>query len=207
MEALSDTPLLRVQGMQPVKLDDELTGYTVTFDIGTGRKDSIVELDSCKVKSFQVEALQGGSVKILFTVQAANLKEKDFGRLCTLIDCEVSLLMLPPEDEQQASRPDGVGRRRAGGLRHALRRDMAAIWKYPLTLSPLQLIHTPRVFRPLSVQVQDGVPTIWAEVEPGGGIDRAVTIVGTGGEVPPFAGPFLGTVQLGEFVWHVYVQK
>lgn len=102
--SISDTPVLRVQGMQPVKLDDELTGYNVTFDIGTGRKDSIVSLDGCKVKGFQVEALQGGSVKVLFTVQATNVKEKDFGRLCVLIDCEVSLLMLPP-DESQPSLP------------------------------------------------------------------------------------------------------
>jgi hypothetical protein len=100
VEAVSDTPVLRVQGMQPVKLDDELTGYTVTFDIGTGRKDSIVELEGCKVKSFQIEAMEGGSVKITFTAQAQNVRERDFGKLCTLIDCEVSLILIPPEEVQ-----------------------------------------------------------------------------------------------------------
>jgi hypothetical protein len=101
VDAVSPTPLLRVEGLQPIRLDDELTGYTVVFDIGTGRKDSIVELDGCKVKSFQVEALQGGSVKILLTAQASNLKERDFGKLCMLIDCEVSLCLLPPDEPQQ----------------------------------------------------------------------------------------------------------
>jgi len=108
VDAISPTPVLRVEGMQPVRLDDELTGYTVVFDIGTGRKDAIVELDGCKVKSFQIEALQGGSVKILLTAQANNLKERDFGKLCMLIDCEVSLCLLPPDEPQQAGIPGAL---------------------------------------------------------------------------------------------------
>jgi hypothetical protein len=57
-------------------------------------------LEGCKLKGFQVDALQGGSVKILYTVQAANVSERAFGKLCTLIDCEVSLMMVPPDEEQ-----------------------------------------------------------------------------------------------------------
>jgi hypothetical protein len=37
--------------------------------------------------------------------RAAGLKERDFGRLCMLMDCEVALILLPPEEAQPALVP------------------------------------------------------------------------------------------------------
>ena len=78
------------------------------------------------------------------------------------------------------------------------------IHKYPLSLQREQKIDTPFDWRFLTVQMQNGVITIWAEVIPDGKtIARPVYIVGTGHDVPKF-GSYRGTVQDGSFVWHVY---
>ncbi len=92
----SDTPLLRLDGLQPIGLDDELTGYTVTFDLGMGRKESVVELFLAKLNKFQITPLQGGSVRVHWRVQAAGIKEREYGKLCTLIDAEVGVKLEPP---------------------------------------------------------------------------------------------------------------
>lgn len=102
VEAVSDTPALRVPGLAPVHLEDELTGYTVTIDLGTGRKESIVELGGCKLNAFSIEPLQGGSVKIGWRVQAAGLKEREIGKLGVLIDCETAVRLEPPAVAQDA---------------------------------------------------------------------------------------------------------
>lgn len=60
----------------------------------------------------------------------------------------------------------------------------------------------------LTFQVQgeyEPVPTLWAEVDPNA--DRAWTtfwLVGTGFDVPPGVVRYVGTVQTGSFVWHLY---
>jgi hypothetical protein len=96
VEPVSDLPLLRISGLEPIRLADELTGYTVTVDIGLGRKESLVELVGCKVNAFVVEALQGGSVRIGFRVQASGLKEREIGKLGVLVDCDTAVKLEPP---------------------------------------------------------------------------------------------------------------
>ena len=93
---LTDTPLLRIKGLEPLRLSDDLSGYTVTVDLGLGRKESQVELTGCKVNAFSITALQGGSVKIGFRVQASHLKEREIGKLGVLIDTETSIKLEPP---------------------------------------------------------------------------------------------------------------
>ncbi len=104
VEATSPTPLLRLEGIDPIHLQDELTGYTATFDIGTGRKESIVELVSCKLADFVVEALQGGTVRGNFKVQKAGVAEREIGKLGVLIDCECGLVLEPPIDGGEAQK-------------------------------------------------------------------------------------------------------
>lgn len=99
IDPATETPLLRLEGIEPIHLQDELTGYGVTFDIGTGRKDSIVQLDGCKLADFVVEPLQGGTVRVNFKIQKAGVDEKQIGKLGVLIDCEVGLTLTPPDPE------------------------------------------------------------------------------------------------------------
>lgn len=57
----------------------------------------------------------------------------------------------------------------------------------------------------LSIQTQNGRGCLWAEVEMTAPIrKRAFMIVGTGHEIPALCGGYVGTYQVGHFVWHVY---
>lgn len=101
VEQLTETPLLRVEGLEPIRLQDELTGYLVTFDIGLGRPESIVELAGAKLCDFVIEAMQGGSARISFKAKAAHVSKREIGELGVLIDSEVSVLLEPPRAQQE----------------------------------------------------------------------------------------------------------
>ena len=78
------------------------------------------------------------------------------------------------------------------------------IHKYPIA-TPLAGIAAPRGWRVLTVQMQDDVPTIWAEVNPDAVWDtHLIEVVGTGHPLPDEPRTYLGTVQRGPLVWHVY---
>ncbi len=88
---------------------------------------------------------------------------------------------------------------------------MKTIYKYKLALTDSQVIKAPRDFTALSVGLQAGEICLWAEVETESPrVPRRVWIQGTGN---PFAesmtdwsclAGFVGTVQIGLFVWHIY---
>ena len=87
---------------------------------------------------------------------------------------------------------------------------MATIWKYPLQLVDVQAIQTPRLATLLTVQLQNGVPTLWAMVhEKEIPETRYIAIYGTGTPITRnisslFTINFLGTVQMDGFVWHFF---
>lgn len=67
---------------------------------------------------------------------------------------------------------------------------------------------TGRVERWLTVQMQGGRITVWYEVdlsEPEMTTEAIFQLVGTGHPVSSSAAEYLGTVQDGTFVWHVYL--
>lgn len=86
----------------------------------------------------------------------------------------------------------------------------AVIWKYPLDRLEMRL-RVPAGAVLLTVQVQRGVPTVWARVNPDPNApqeERAVVLVPTGGGngmIHP-EWRYLGTIQLhdGEFVAHAF---
>jgi hypothetical protein len=85
---------------------------------------------------------------------------------------------------------------------------MKTIWKFPLEVTDVQSVRMPRGARILCVQVQGGVPCLWAEVDPqAASEDRTLRIYGTGhpmaeGEQRVYIGTFQ-LVQM-EMVFHVY---
>lgn len=83
---------------------------------------------------------------------------------------------------------------------------MRTIYKYPLLLTDSQILHLPSSAKPLSAQLQGDQLCLWAEVEDewNPGKEVVISIVGTGHPIPPGAVNYLGTVQQGPFVWHVY---
>lgn len=88
---------------------------------------------------------------------------------------------------------------------------MRAIWKFPLQLVDYQEVIVPGGVGPLCVQVQDGAPCLWAEVDPDASSGAlAVMIFGTGhaldeSEHKRFR--YLSTFQMhgGALVFHAYV--
>ncbi len=90
---------------------------------------------------------------------------------------------------------------------------MRAIWKYaipdpiggPSGIYGKFTLEMPKGAVVLTVAVQEARPTIWVEVETAAGQEPLeFFVVGTGKEFPPFVGRFVGTFNIGAFVWHLY---
>lgn len=79
------------------------------------------------------------------------------------------------------------------------------IWKFPLEIKDRNYVQMPAVAQILSVQMQNGVPCIWAMVDPHSEkITRTFLIYGTGHPISPLKKKYLGTTQDPPYVWHVF---
>lgn len=79
------------------------------------------------------------------------------------------------------------------------------IWKVALTITGKQIITVPAYGKILSVQLQAGVVCLWVEVDPTlPRVKRTIRIFGTGHPMNEEERQFIGTVQQGQFVWHVF---
>lgn len=78
------------------------------------------------------------------------------------------------------------------------------IHKFPLQLTDLQQVAMPEGARVLTAQVQSSLICLWASVDPAAKqVNRCFVIAGTG---EPIDGSeqYIGTVQQGGYVWHVF---
>jgi len=85
---------------------------------------------------------------------------------------------------------------------------MRTIWKFPLRAVAHQVVTLPGGGRPIHVGVQDETLCMWATVDtdaPELSID--VLICGTGSPVPEDAPPYIGTVHVSTYVWHVFAER
>ena len=86
---------------------------------------------------------------------------------------------------------------------------MDTIYKFPLKIEDVQIIDMPNDAQILTVQMQDGVPCLWAKVDPNKRMrPYAFRIFGTGHPIPDnFRGVYIGTFQSkgGILVFHVWV--
>jgi hypothetical protein len=86
---------------------------------------------------------------------------------------------------------------------------MRTVWKYELDQHNTEtLLTVPAGAKFLAVGFQGDCLVVWAEVWDSEGKPSAsvvVHVVGTGHEVPERVS-YLGTVQVGAFVFHVYVE-
>jgi hypothetical protein len=82
------------------------------------------------------------------------------------------------------------------------------IWKFPLQLIDTQIISMPYAAKILCVQIQNGVPCLWALCNTNDGVaDVTIDIFGTGHSIMDlFTRTYIGTVQMGGgmLVWHVF---
>lgn len=81
---------------------------------------------------------------------------------------------------------------------------MKTIFKYPL-LEASQTVLMPKGAQVLCVQMQGGNPCIWALVDDrvAGGL-RTFRFYGTGHNMPPNPGEYIGTVQGSGLVFHLF---
>lgn len=88
--------------------------------------------------------------------------------------------------------------------------ETRTIFKWRLNTTDIQEIEVPEGFVPLCVQVQDGDPFLWAQVEPTAPKTLvSIRIVGTGHAYnPEEIGRYIGTYQLmgGSLVFHVFIK-
>lgn len=81
---------------------------------------------------------------------------------------------------------------------------MRTIWKFEAPVDDALTIAMPLGADVLSVQVQAGVPCIWARVDPGMPLEsRAFCWRGTG-HPADVLGPFIGTIQMHTLVFHLF---
>lgn len=76
------------------------------------------------------------------------------------------------------------------------------VWKYDVESGSVSM---PVGAELLSVQMQRGVITLWALVDPAApAVHRSFVVVGTGQDLPDGDLVYRGTIQAGAFVWHVF---
>lgn len=86
---------------------------------------------------------------------------------------------------------------------------MITIHKYPLLIEQQQKVKMRRGFKILSLDVQDGVPCIWALIDDEAElINVPISTYGTGHNIARYGwnawNKFVGTYQLDGFVGHVF---
>lgn len=78
------------------------------------------------------------------------------------------------------------------------------IWKYQIQIVDSFALKMPKGATILCFQMQDGWPQIWATVDPDAEPEeRRFAVVGTGNPMPAVR-DYIGTVQVGRFVWHLF---
>lgn len=89
---------------------------------------------------------------------------------------------------------------------------MKTIWKFPLTVTDVQIVMMPPGAEILSVEIQGGIICLWALIdvkkETQLEVPHQIEIVGTGNPMQQIdhwlSRKFIGTVQQGQFVWHIF---
>lgn len=84
---------------------------------------------------------------------------------------------------------------------------MRTIYKYPLGITDEFWLSLPKDAEILHIGVQEGMPMLWAIVDPEAVWDsRRLLVVGTGHLLPDGASKLthVSTFQEGPFVWHVF---
>lgn len=105
--AVSDSPNLTSVGshLGTLKWLPDMTGYTLTVDLGLGGKRSNIELDDCVLSKWRLTPKEGGTVVAKVNIDAPDVAESAFGKLAKLKSREISILLSPPEVVQQEIDP------------------------------------------------------------------------------------------------------
>jgi hypothetical protein len=103
VDAISDMPSLTAIGQKigVVHWDEELTGYTLTVELGLATKRSNLEIADCTLSGWKFNPKEGGTVMVKVDVERADVAEAAFGKLAKLKSTEISITLAPPEVAQE----------------------------------------------------------------------------------------------------------
>lgn len=105
IEPITDLPNLSRIGR--IHWDIELTGFTLTIDHGMGGASNI-EVTDCVLSKFRIAAQEGGTVALDFMVESQDVAANVFGKLATLKNREVEIMLTAPVVEQAEIDLSGV---------------------------------------------------------------------------------------------------
>jgi hypothetical protein len=98
-------PLLRFPEIKsPIKWDWDSAGYAFRVHIGMSGIPDINILD-CKIGKLQFEAINGGSISLGLRLQC-NPSPEQMGRLCELIQQDITMTLTPPDVEPDTNSDD-----------------------------------------------------------------------------------------------------
>lgn len=92
-------PALKFPKMGAVKWAHEFVGYEIMIHYGASEKQNIVMAD-CKLDKIKFDCQVGGTVVMNFRV-VAHPAEKDAGRLCGMIQQDLTLTLTPPDGAEE----------------------------------------------------------------------------------------------------------
>ena len=81
------------------------------------------------------------------------------------------------------------------------------IWKWTLNMTDVQTVEMPAGAKPLTVQLQGGMPQLWALCDERSPVEpRLIAIYGTGNPMPANPGRYISTFQMagGSLVFHAF---
>ncbi len=86
---------------------------------------------------------------------------------------------------------------------------VVAVHKYPFKIGDPVRIEMPSIYKPLHVECQNGIPCLWAMVDPDDPLDgfSEFRLFATGQPIPVELDArleHLGTFQQGPYVWHLF---
>jgi hypothetical protein len=81
----------------PIKWTKDLTGYVVLISYGLGGSSDI-SMGDCKIDKFSFLLQEGGTVVASWRI-LAHPESADLGKLCELIQQEITLSLTPPKEE------------------------------------------------------------------------------------------------------------
>lgn len=101
-EPVTNLPNLRFPKLDaPLKWDHLGAGYRLDIDFGLGGSSNLV-MFGCEINNIGFSCKEGGTVKVSFRVQISNVEEGTIGKLATLCQHEISIVLTPPAVEDVA---------------------------------------------------------------------------------------------------------
>lgn len=102
IEPVTNLPNLKFPKLDgPLKWNTMGAGYELVLDYGLGGDSNLI-MSGCEINNFAFSPCEGGTVELTFRVQVTDLDEHIIGKLATLVQHEISIILTAPTPEQVA---------------------------------------------------------------------------------------------------------